>query len=210
MEYIVVNNDKIKKYNVNFDKEVIINLKSKIIDECCEVKHETFLDTYYPFAKTYDDCEYRNVKSLNNYHNSINNYVYNYEYDKYIYPYLVKIINRLLQGDKSSIEDLFKYKGLYDYYIKDIDDMINKFIDELSDDEYDIDTKINKIELLKGLYVSKKAMVLNDKIKTYYDELQQLISFELIDEIELGDYQKINNMLDINYSFNEDVYKYKR
>lgn len=211
MEYIVIDNDKIKKYIVSFNNEDIINLKNKVVDECSEIKHEIFEDNYYPFAIKSEDFEYRNIKSLSitNYHND-NDYRFKYEFDKYIYPYLVKIINSLLNGDNTSIEDIFKYKGLYDFYVNDVDDKIDILSDELMDEEKDIDEKLNITDQIKDLLLRKKAMLLNGKTKLYYDELQQLLSFKLVDEIDLVNYEKVKDMLNIDYVFNEDVYKYKK
>ena len=209
MEYLTIDKDKIKKYNVNYDKETIIKFKEKVIDNCCEVEHGIFEDTYYPFSTKSEDFEYRNLISLGGRNDKNNiNYIYKYEYDKYIYPYLVKLINRLLANDKSAIEEIFTYKGLYNFYLVDIDNKINELTNSLSDEEISIEDKINKTDELKDLLLKKKTLLLNDKSKDYYEELQQLISFELVDEIEFNDYQRLEHFLGIDYKFNDNVYRY--
>ena len=210
MEYITVDNNKLKKYEIGFNRISIMKFRDKVIEECSEVEHGIFEDTYYPFSTKSEDYEFRNVISLGcrNDNNNIN-YIFKYEYDKYIYPYLVKLINRLLEGDNKSIEEIFNYKGLYDFYIIDLENKINSIINDLNED-INIDEKINKSVQLKDLYEKMKTMLLQAKTKNYYEELQQLISFELIDEIELSDYQKIKQFLDLDLEFNDNIYKVKK
>lgn len=211
MEYITIDKDKVKKYNVSFNNDVIINLKNKVINECSYIEHDIFEDNYYPFAIKNEDFEYRNIISLSR-DNDINDnlYKFRYEYDKYTYPYLVKLINRLLSDDIKAIEEIFHFNGLYDFYIVNIESEINDVINELNDDNIDIDDKINKTDKLKELFLKKKKILLSDKLKQYYIELQDLISFELINEIEFSDYQRVEYFLDLDYKFNDNVYRYKK
>ena len=216
MEYIVIDMDKVKKYKVDFNDDVLFKFRDKVINECSDIKHEVLDTDIYPFSNYSMDrykegFEYRNIKSICTYKDSkTNNYMYKYECDMYRYPYLVNLIDRLMDHDKKAVEEIFHFEGLYNFYVNDIDKRINLLTEELNDEEIDIEDKINKSSEIKDLLLKKKEMLLSDKTKPYYLELQQLISFELIDEIEFSDFQRVQYFLDLDYKFNDNVYRYKK
>ena len=205
MEYIILSNDIIKKYNVSYDYDSVIDLKNRVIEECSEIKHVNFDNSYYPFREVSNDKEYRNKIPKGTYEKN-GQYYYKYEYDEYNYPYLVSLINRLINNDNTAIKEIFNYNGLYDYYIVDIDKKINKLLLDISNEEINIDDKINKTNDLKELLEKQKTLLLNDKVKNYYNELQELISFELIDEINYDEYKKVDKVLNLKYHFNDNLY----
>ena len=107
MYYYKKEGDIIEKYNLTFDSQKIEDLKEEIILNCSEIHHKEYRSDYcHQFSK--NDI-IRNLKSSpTKEYEGINLY----SYDVYIPPYLVNIINKLLDNDISALDELLYYSEI--------------------------------------------------------------------------------------------------
>ena len=108
MFYFSKNDETIKKYQVNFDKEEIEKIKTKIINNCSRRTHVIRESTLAPnelvnnpLSEKISHLEMKNTGRTISYSDtSEDKTLYEYDYILVTYPQLVSLIERLLNGDE--------------------------------------------------------------------------------------------------------------
>lgn len=178
--------DKVKKYDVFYDREKLEDLKDRIINNCSYVKHIK-TETINPYSiKGTLDYEIRNLTYKENppidrFDHFEDNY--DVEYDKVTYPKLVGIIYSFLRNEVSAIDDLSKYT------VEDLTSFLASKIESLDDEinnisNKEIAKKRAKLEELEGLINDAKLNENKQSTEEYFEELKQLITAQYIDEID--------------------------
>ena len=175
MEFITLDNDKIKKYHVTINKDKLKDLKFFFKIEGIKIDDENGV------VKMKEDSG-----------------------DKFSYSYLTNLIDRLLNDDNSCIDEIFSYSNTYDYKISDIETEVQGLRDELEDVNLNIDDKLIKIDRLKELLEKKKQLDENIKLKKYYNDVQQQIHFQLVDEMNYEEFKKVVDFIGLDYKLNNN------
>lgn len=196
MFYFKYYDDKIEKYVVEFDRELVEELGVEIIDNCSLIVHHEEDLTLGPNKN--------NTLKIRNYHKGpkVGEYshecgpdepIYHFSYDEYIYPSLITIIDKLLRGDSDAIDEINNYNPEIDNakisFNKEIEKLSRK-IDLI--DNLDIKNKQLKLKELEVLVA--KAQLNKDRkhIDSYYEQLKELLSYELLATISTEEVKKVN------------------
>ena len=207
MFYYKLVEDKLFKYNVLFNKDKIEELKDEIIDNCSFIKHVELDSDYGPSVdfnlirnyRCYDtgkDMEYfEEVRSI-----------YHYSYDLLEPTRLVYLINALLNGNPEAIDEIMNY---HIYKTSKIDRDIKakkKEFDNLASNN--IKKKKEVLKELEGLIKLKDLNKNQVSEEEYYKQLLNLIKFDLVDIVNLGDVHRMERFFNtefvrINYNKNK-------
>lgn len=196
MIYFKNNDDEIRKYRVDLDKEEIEKLKIKIINDCSFIEHKEYESDNGPRLIN------KPIKNFNGiYTGKKQEYfegtreIYLYSYDEYNPPYLVELIDELLNGNSNVIDKILNY----DTSTKStIDDKINSVNQELIKIRPEDITKIKeKLKELEDLLKIKELNKGQQGIELYYNQLLELIKFNLVDSLPIGELNKVESFLEI-------------
>lgn len=199
MVIFVRNKDKILKYEVIVDKELLSKLKYEIIEKCSIITHKDYQDTYLPKMYGIDDyLKYRNysevkigVREYNDFY-SMPEDLYRIKYDEYHFPYLVELLDKLLKDDIDVLKEIYNVNKKKE--IMCIDEKINRQKDLIeSIDDFETYKKINELEKLKELIEQKELNKNQVNVLKYYNKVKKLISFNLIDSITYEEVKRVSN-----------------
>lgn len=177
-------NEKLSSFNVEIDYEKLKTIKEEIIENCSIIKK---CEGIYS-----DEC-IDNIRFLNNRRNYVKgefayksetffgsmNY-YKYTYDEYYFPEIIDIIDKIMNGDSSKINDLFNTEDMefnIDEYNKALDKVVNLI------DDYKKTNNKDSISTAKNIlneFHHPEIIMRNKSIKDYYDELLNCFSFEKV------------------------------
>ena len=186
--------DTVKKYQIIIDSEKISSLRYKIINDCSTIEHINMRvkENYLP----YDDGIY-----IRNYHQrfvervSNNDFfgpplidIYQVEYDNYNEPDIIKLIDKVIEGNEQAAIELLSYSKRTK---KDYKNEINKLLEDKENIGDNID-KINK------LLEEEKYNKGQKDISFYLSDIKTCVSLILIDECSYDDYQRFCKFCDAN------------
>lgn len=202
MIYFRKNDEVIEKYQVDFDKEEIEKLKKEIINNCSFIQHEEYESDYSPrfIDEIIRNFTYTPTGKEKEYFDETRD-IYRYSYDEYKPPYLVKLINQLLNGNSKAIDEILNY----DISTKSsIDDRINLANQEFSkiapEDITKKKEKLKELEELEDLLKAKELNKNQQSIDAYYNQLIGLIKFDLVDSLSISELGRIESFLEIKLS----------
>lgn len=197
MLYFRKNDEVIEKYQIDFNKEEVETLKEKIINNCSFIKHEEYESDHLPrfTGKIIKNYIHTYTGKEKNYFEETRD-IYLYSYDEYNPPYLVELINQLLNGNSKAIDEILNYdistKSTIDYRI----DLVNKEFNKI--DTKDISKKKEKLKELEELLKEKELNKGQQSIESYYNQLIELIKFNLIDSLPISELDRIESFLEID------------
>ena len=204
MFYFRKNGEVIEKYQVHFDKDEIVKLKEKIINNCSFIQHRVYVSDYAPIftneiignftcTPTGRKKEYfEETREL-----------YQYSYDEYKPPYLVELINQFLNGDSKAIDNILNYDISTKSTLDDKINLANKEFNKIAPE--DISKKKEKLKELEDLLKAKELNKKQQSIDLYYAQLIGLIKFDLIDLLPINELVKIETFLEINLSSKVEI-----
>ena len=208
MEYIRKENDKLVKYNVNYDKSLLNEIRLDIIENCGIRKHISE-DTDYPgylldekLVRNYSASETGKVRE---YDVEIRD-IYHVEYDLITEPKLAYLIGSFLDskdttllkyvlGDKEFIDTNANSTLEYIYALRV--DTIKNIVDLLNSKKYKGKIEFHKLRLLiDGLEHLENDITLNEKLNLkdqveYLDIIKEAITLTKVDEIDSDTYEKV-------------------
>ena len=213
-----INDDDVMKYDVIFDNEKLNKLKFEIIEKCSLIEHKDYESTVFP--KMYgimDYLKYRNysekkvgIREYNDFY-SLPEDIYRLTYDKYNFPYLVELIDKLLSGDITVLEYIY-YKRSEKELIP-IDkkiEALNSVIEKTSND--DTNKKIELLGQLSELIKQKEINKNQEDVDEYYKKVRKLIFFREIDTLKRAELERVlefyNKEIDINQYLDGMILKY--
>ena len=197
MFYFKQNGEKIEKYHIAFNKEEIEKLKSEIINNCSFINHVEYSSDYPP--------KFNNVSLIKNFRSTYTEKkeyfeetrdVYLYSYDEYKPPYLVELIDKLLNEDITSIDKILNYYISPNLSIEDNIKLVNQELTEI--DIENINAKKEKLKELENLLELKKLNKKRQNIDTYYKQLLSLIRFDLVDSLSINEIDRVKTFLSMN------------
>lgn len=206
MLYFRKNDDVIEKYQVNFDKEKIKKLKQEIINNCSFITHIEYESDYAPILSNeiVRNFTYTPTGKEREYFEETRD-IYHYSYDRYEPPYLVALINQLLLLNDNSkvIDQILNYEIASKSTIDDKIELAYKEFKEI--DPENATKKTEKLKELENLLKAKKLNINQQNIDLYYNQLIELIKFNLIDSLPINELNKIESFLEINLSSEVEI-----
>ena len=206
MLYFRKNDDVIEKYQVNFDKEKIKKLKQEIINNCSFITHIEYEGDYAPILSNeiVRNFTYTPTGKEREYFEETRD-IYHYSYDRYEPPYLVALINQLLLLNDNSkvIDQILNYEIASKSTIDDKIELAYKEFKEI--DPENATKKDEKLKELENLLKEKKLNINQQNIDLYYNQLIELIKFNLIDSLPINELNKIESFLEINLSSEVEI-----
>lgn len=199
MIYFRKNDEVIEKYQISFDKEKIEKLKKEIINNCSFIKHEEYESDYSPIFtnKIIRNFKYTPTGKEKEYFEETRE-IYRYSYDEYKPPYLVELINQLLNGNSKAIDKILNYDISTKSTIDDRIDLANQEFNKIAPE--DIIKKREKLKELEDLLNEKELNKNQQSIDVYYNQLVGLIKLDLIDSLPISELGRIESFLEINLS----------
>ena len=211
MLYFRKNDDVIEKYQVNFDKEKIKKLKQEIINNCSFITHIEYEGDYAPILSNeiVRNFTYTPTGKEREYFEETRD-IYHYSYDRYEPPYLVALINQLLLLNDNSkvIDQILNYEIASKSTIDDKIELAYKEFKEI--DPENATKKAEKLKELENLLKAKKLNINQQNIDLYYNQLIELIKFNLIDSLPINELNKIESFLEINLSSEVEISDYNK
>lgn len=204
MFYFRKNDEVIEKYQVSFDKEEIEKLKKKIINNCSFIKHEEYESDYSPrfTDEIIRNFTYTPTGKEKEYFEETRD-IYRYSYDEYKPPYLVELINQLLNGNSKAIDKILNYDISTKSTIDDRIDLANREFNKIAPE--DIIKKKEKLKELEDLLKAKKLNKNQQSIDIYYNQLIGLIKFDLVDSLSKSELGRIESFLEIDLSSRVEI-----
>ena len=202
MIYFRKNDEVIEKYQVNFDKKEIEKLKNQIINKCSFIQHKEY-ESYCDYSpKFLYDITIRNFTyaATGKKHECFEETrdIYRYSYDEYKPPYLVSLMDQLLNGNSEAIDGILSYDISTKLNIDDRIKFKNKEFNEIAPEN--INKKKEKLKELEDLLKEKELNKNQQSIDLYYSQLMELIKFNLIDSLPISELDRIESFLEINLS----------
>lgn len=204
MLYFRKNDDVIEKYQIDFDKEKIKKLKQEIINNCSLIKHIEYESDYTPILSNeiVKNFTYTRTGKEREYFEETRD-IYHYSYDRYEPPYLVELINQLLNDNSKVIDQILNYEISSESTIDDSIELAYKEFKEI--DPENVTKKAEKLKELEDLLKAKNYNINQQNIDLYYKELIELIKFNLIDSLPINELNKIESFLEINLSSEVEI-----
>ena len=204
MFYFRKNDEVIEKYQVSFDKDELEKLKKEIIDNCSYIKHEEYESDYSPrfTDEIIRNFTYTPTGKEKEYFEETRD-IYLYSYDEIKPPYLVKLIDQLLNGNSSAIDGILNYDISTKSTIDDRIDLINQEFNKIAPE--DIIKKKEKLKELEDLLKAKELNKNQQSIDIYYNQLIGLIKFDLVDSLSISELGRIESFLEIDLSSKMEI-----
>ena len=206
MFYFSKNGETIKKYQVNFDKEEIEKIKSKIINNCSRRTHVIRESTLAPnelvnnpLSENISYLEMKNTGRTISYSDtSEDKTLYEYDYILVTYPQLVSLIDRLLNGDETAFYDIMDYKIEYPTNYNEL--LREEYKDTKKLADISLEEVIKKAENIEGLKEEKELNKNQQSTDAYYNQLLRLIKLDLIDSLSISELEKVESFFNVNLS----------
>ena len=204
MFYFRKNGEVIEKYQVHFDKDEIVKLKEKIINNCSFIQHRVYVSDYAPIFtnEIIGNFTCTPTGRKKEYFEETRD-LYQYSYDEYKPPYLVELINQFLNGDSKAIDNILNYDISTKSTLDDKINLANKEFNKIAPE--DISKKKEKLKELEDLLKAKELNKKQQSIDLYYAQLIGLIKFDLIDLLPINELVKIETFLEINLSSKVEI-----
>ena len=200
MYYYVKNNDQIEKYKIEFDKEKLKRLRIEIINNCSEITHKEYNDTIEPNYLDY--LKIRNYKrqklgTVEGKGYSPDKTLYHLSYDEYTYPYLVTLIDKLLEDGTETLTEIFEEKQEKEILsFAERIEILSQEIDQINN--LDTKRKISELEKLQKLLETQKLNSNQLPVSLYYPKVQELIDFKYISSMKIEDIEKLEAFFGVN------------
>ncbi|MBQ9182038.1 MAG: hypothetical protein IJ134_05355 [Bacilli bacterium] len=204
MIYFRNNDDIIEKYQIDFDKDELEKLKNEIINNCSFIEHVEYASDFPPrfTNKIIKNYTYTRTGEQKEYFEEVRD-IYLYSYDEYKPPYLVELINQLLNDNSKAIDQIINYDTTTKPNIDDRINLINQEFNKIAPE--DITKKEEKLNELKDLLKSKELNKNQQGIELYYDKLIELIQFNFVDSLSIDEFSKIESFFKVNLSSKVDI-----
>lgn len=111
MFYYKVDGNKIFKYEVSYDLEIVKKLQNELANDCSIEKEYTYSSVGVPRRDKnvkYKKFEYKFVDTRYDFYGDLD--IYEVNTIELINPYLYEVIEKIIGGNTNSLEELFSYK----------------------------------------------------------------------------------------------------
>lgn len=194
MKQFIEKDNVVEKYDVKVDEFKLQELRLEIINDCSEIIHHDYYGNEGP--EHYDFLKIRNLKEQKMNHSSHKSPIYHITYDEYIFPYLVNIIDHILQEDDDIIDEL-----VHPNYTKEESYIMNRkkeiIMDLFVNDDVEFSRKEKGLAEYKKLLDSEKLNSNRKDIKPYYQQVANCITFILESVMEKEQIDEVLQFLEL-------------
>lgn len=205
MNIFIEDKNRFFKYEVIIDREGLEELKYKIIDEYSIIEHIEKDDTFgfrdlsiYAYLRRRNYSEIKiGVREYNDFY-SMPETLYHYSYDYYHFPYLIELIDEILEDKIDCLSDIYNIN--YDKELVPLDKRVEKLnneINSLNNSDY---KKIEKLNELKNLLEQIKLNKNQKNVYKAYELIRKHIKFRLVDSIDKSQVKNVVSFFQINYT----------
>ena len=127
--------------------------------------------------------------------------LYHYSYDYYHFPYLIDLIDKVLEDKIDCLSDIYNIN--YSKELVPLDkrvEKINKEIDNLDNSNY---KKIDRLNELKNLLEQIKLNKNQKNVYKAYELVRKHIKFRLVDSIDKSQVKNVVSFFQINYTLKD-------
>ena len=182
--------DKLKKYKIEIDKENLESLKYKIINDCSVIKHikqrkeEKYLtgDLDFIHVKNYRKRFVERIDN-NDFYGPPMKDIYEEEYDYYEEPAVIKNIEEVLKGNENKTLELLNYE-VKEEQEKNLKEKLNELIFNTKNEE-------TLIYEAKKLLEEHKNTTYQKSVNIYLEDVKNCIRLLFVDEISYEEYEKV-------------------
>lgn len=188
MVYYTKNKNKIEKYQIDIDKEKLVNLEDEIIENNCEVEHkiaECTENTFYGYTSIKKIKNAKRVKTINKTIDGV--HIYRYEYDE-LSSSLLDIVHRLYHEDTNAIDEIYSYDDQLKNIRKQID-IVEKELNDTLDHN-----KFNELYACMADLVRKEKLLNRDMV--YIRKIKELMTIKYVGEMSKKDMKKATDFLE--------------
>lgn len=191
MIYYHLEDDYIKEYNITVNKTKLKKLRQEVIENCSEIRHNIIETTRKPdenehiYNLTYEIIG----KKYNDYANR-EKPLYLVEYDWYIYPNLVTIIDKLLYDNLDVLEDLYKVTIEIDKEEEQLKELYTILENAQKEYDYKLAGKTT------GKIIAFKKNQEQNIIKHYYKEVENCLTYKLEKKLSINTLMKVESFFE--------------
>ena len=209
MYYYKVRNNVIEKFEVKFDIIKVEELRKRIINDCSEIEHKEYKSDYDPTFnfELIRNFKREDTKEKKEYDVEVRR-IYKYSFDLLKPPYLVELMDGLLENHSYVIEKIIKYKPSKNLSINDQIKIVSKELDKI--DNENVKEKKEKLEELEKLLKSKKININQKDEMSYYKEFLELLKIELVDAISIEELDRLSSFLDTEFMIEKGIITEKK
>lgn len=196
MIYFEEKDKTINKFVVTYDKEELSKLRKEVIDKCSHITH--YEVNYHP-GFIYGREVRNHQKSskpvgVREYEDSADEYIYLHTFDEYKYPKLVEIIDGLLKDNPDSLKKLYSIPKDNCVILNEKISATSKKIE--STEASDTETLKEQLKIFEELLESKRLNQCQVPASLYYEKIQDLITYDLVDFIKIDDLLRVTEFFD--------------
>lgn len=185
----------LKKYKIEVDKEKLLELKYKIINECSIIKHIKEKQREDNLTSDYDFVHIRNyskrfIERIDNrdFYGSPLISIYEVEYDFYKEPEIIKLLEEVLNGNEEKTLELLEYEPKEEKQ-ESLEDKLSSL---LSNNDGN-DEKI--IYETKKMFEDYQNTKYQKSVSIYLEDVKKCIRLLFIDEISYAEYKRVCNFI---------------
>lgn len=205
MNIIVEDKDSFFKYEVVIDREELEKLKYKIIDEYSIIEHIEKDDTFgfrdlsiYAYLRRRNFIEKEiGVREYNDFY-SMPETLYHYSYDYYHFPYLIELIDKILEDENDYLSDIYNIN--YNKELVPLDKRVKKLNNKINSLDNSNYKKIDKLNELKNLLEQIKLNKNQKNVYKAYELVRKHIKFKLIDSIDKVQVKYVVSFFQVDYN----------
>lgn len=205
MNIIVEDKDSFFKYEVVIDREELEKLKYKIIDEYSIIEHIEKDDTFgfrdlsiYAYLRRRNFIEKEiGVREYNDFY-SMPETLYHYSYGYYHFPYLIELIDKILEDENDYLSDIYNIN--YNKELVPLDKRVKKLNNKINSLDNSNYKKIDKLNELKNLLEQIKLNKNQKNVYKAYELVRKHIKFKLIDSIDKVQVKYVVSFFQVDYN----------
>ncbi len=173
------------KYKVEFNRERVLKIRNDILTNCVHYKNRR-ITTGVPNAFENEPNYIINSKT----EAGIDSRLYSLNYYEIVYPNIITLIDRLLNGDVTSVIEIEGYKDERENIKQKIDKSFDEFYEMDSSNKMQVKYKINEIkDLLEEAGINEQEK----RVDEYVNELNNSIKLTELCRISM---KKLNVFFD--------------
>lgn len=190
----------ISKYNVEYNANKLQEIKKEIINKCGQIHHMKCKSNTPNPTINKEYIQNLNVQPIYK-HNYIKEYILDYDYIAPIHE--VELINKVLNKDSTSLEELLdiiysetkEEKNTYQLKTNELNTKISMYLEAINTGAIPISIGCKEIERLKIELneIEKYSNINKDKVpvSTFYQKLRETFIFEPISYLTINDFNKV-------------------
>jgi len=183
----------ITKWDITFDEDDLKEIREEVINNCSKITHFDKVDRLISIPEI-DGVIIKNYFAEKVDYDT--RFLYHITYDEYKYPRLVTLIDSLLSGDLTVINEIETPVETREYEYVNMIESLDTEIDSI--DNYDVDRKIRKLEQLKKVISESESNKKENPLSKYYEITGSVINMYFVDYLESSEIERLEEFFDID------------